>query len=296
MPQVFRTFQTILFSAGILCILVIAESCKTFKVAQIVTKNDSTLTQSNQEIKQRFDYKSSKTLLKLLDENEFSYRWLSTKINATVNIDEKVNEFNVFVRARKDSALWMSFQLFGIEGARLLATADSVKFIDRVNHKYFNGDYSFFMNNFNVEFDFNLIEALLIGNAIEFFRDDEKLRSFREEEKYILSTVRKRKLKKMLNRIESGDTLNNAIQRMYLSPDHFKITNNKIEDFQNNRSFKAEYSNFQQVDSLLFPFVQKFELLAGKKIDVTLTYQKVESGKVQAFPFSIPAKYEPVGK
>ncbi len=268
-------------------------ACRTVKVAPLVKQTDSSKTLVPPESsEQRFDYKSAKKLMKMLDENAFDFRWMFSKINASVMINDKSNEFQVFVRARKDSALWLSFQLFGIEGARLLATNDSVKFIDRLNQRYFSGDYSFFSSNFNVDFDFSLLEALITGNPVEFFREDEKLKSFREQEEYVLSTVRRRKYKKMMHKLESGDSLSNMIQRMYISPSHFKITKNLINDYPSKREFKADYGDFRQIDTLLFPFVQRFELNTERKIEITLNYQKIESGKAQSFPFSIPARYE----
>jgi hypothetical protein len=268
-------------------------ACRTVKVAPVLKQTDSATTViSNEESQQKFDYKSAKKLLKMLDENAFDFRWMFGKINASVMINDKSNEFQVFVRARKDSALWLSFQLFGIEGARLLATNDSVKFIDRLNQRYFSGDYSFFSSNFNVDFDFSLLEALITGNPVEFFREDEKLKSFREQEEYVLSTVRRRKYKKMMQKLESGDSLSNMIQRIHISPSHFKITKNLINDYPSKREFKADYGDFRQIDTLLFPFVQRFELNTERKIEITLNYQKIESGKAQSFPFSIPARYE----
>ncbi|MFN4853627.1 MAG: DUF4292 domain-containing protein [Bacteroidota bacterium] len=268
-------------------------ACRTVKVTPVVRQTDSA---SNiltpEETEQRFDYKSAKKLMKRLDENAFDFRWMFGKINASVLINDKSNEFQVFVRARKDSALWLSFQLFGIEGARLLATNDSVKFIDRLNQRYFSGDYSFFSSNFHVDFDFSLLESLITGNPVEFFREDEKLRSFREQEEYVLSTVRRRKFKKMMQKLETGDSLTSMIQRMYISPSHFKITKNLINDYPSKREFKADYGDFRQIDSLLFPFVQRFELNTDRKIEITLNYQKLESGKAQSFPFAIPARYE----
>ena len=117
----------------------------------------------------RTDFKSAKVLSELLVENEFKYAWLTSKFDAEAVVDDKTTNFSVTVRARKDSALWMSISpSIGIEVARLLATEDSVKFIDRLHGKYFSGDYAYISNLLHTELDFDMLQNLLIGNSVSF--------------------------------------------------------------------------------------------------------------------------------
>ncbi len=276
--------------------------CRTRKVTVTLppvapTDSLSALPASGTEVETRirFDYKSPKVLARKVDEQSFDYTWMNSRFTAETQVEGRNNSFQVNVRARRDSALWMSFSLLGIEGARMLVTRDSVKFIDRVNRKYFVGDYSFLSQQLNTDLDFEMLESVLVGNSVEFFDDDDKLKSFRENGEYILSTVRKRKLRRTLRKIEAGDTARqDLIQRIFLDPITFRITKNLIQDPPSGRTFDAFYSSFQKVDSLLFPFDQRFEVQANKKLSIHIVYSKVETGKVQQFPFSIPSRYDAI--
>src|SRR5574343_758747 len=53
----------------------------------------------------RLDFKSSKTLIKHIHENEFNYDWVYAKANVESVIDGKEESFDIKVRIRKDSAM-----------------------------------------------------------------------------------------------------------------------------------------------------------------------------------------------
>jgi len=239
------------------------------------------------------DHKSSTYLSKKMLDNQFNYKWLNSKFSVTTNVDGKTNSFSASVRSRKDSALWISLSMFGLEGARLLATCDSVKFVDRINSKYFKGDYSYLSQILNTEIDFEMLQAVLIGNSVEFYSEDDKLRTYIENGNQVLSTIRKRKIKKVINNATSEQNiLKELVQRIWLDASTYRVKKNVINDFNTNRTFEGNYGNFQLVDSLLFPFEAEFSIQAQRTMKVSINYSKVEINNVQSLPFSIPSKYE----
>lgn len=243
-------------------------------------------------INQRLDFKTPKALSNYLKENEFKYDWLTSKFSADVTTEDNKQSFNVSVRAKKDSAMWLSVSVLGIEGARMLITQDSVRFMDKLNNKYFVGDYQYLSKLLNIDVDFETMQSVLIGNSMEFYDEDEKLKSGKDSTFYLLTTIKKRKLKKALK--ENTDNVANKelAQRIWLHPLTFKVYQIVINDFPNDRTFTANYSNFQVIDSSYFPFKANFVIQAQKKIILDIEYSKVVHDKAQTMPFNIPAKYE----
>lgn len=243
-------------------------------------------------INQRLDFKTPKALSNYLKENEFKYDWLTSKFSADVTTEDNKQSFNVSVRAKKDSAMWLSVSVLGIEGARMLITQDSVRFMDKLNNKYFVGDYQYLSKLLNIDVDFETMQSVLIGNSMEFYDEDEKLKSGKDSTFYLLTTIKKRKLKKALK--ENTDNVANKelAQRIWLHPLTFKVYQIVINDFPNDRTFTANYSNFQVIDSSYFPFKANFVIQAQKKIILDIEYSKVVHDKSQTMPFNIPAKYE----
>lgn len=239
----------------------------------------------------RLDYKSPRTLVDLMKKSEFKADWVSTKFTCDAEVDGKSNSFTVNLRSRKDSVIWMSISALGIEAARVIITKDSVKLRNSIKKNYFLGDYNYLSKLLNTDVDFQMVQSLLVGNSFEFYEEeDEKLRAAKDDRQYILSTVRKRKLKRVLGKNEG---LKELVQIIWLEPVNFKISRILVNDFNTNRTFDAVYSNFQQVDSLVsMPYNAKFFISAEKKLNIDISYSKVTINTPQAFPFSIPESYE----
>jgi hypothetical protein len=246
-----------------------------------------------ESVNQRLDFKTPKALSNYLKINEFKYDWLTSKFTADVVTEDNKQSFTVSVRAKRDSAMWLSVSVLGIEGARMLITQDSVRFMDKLNNKYFVGDYQYLSKLLSIDVDFETMQSVLIGNSTEFYDDDDKLKSGKDSTYYLLSTIKKRKLKKALKEnAENVAAKEELAQRIWLHPMTFKIYKIVINDFPNDRTFTANYSDFQVVDSSYFPFKANFVIQAQKKIILDIDYSKVVNDKPQTMPFNIPVKYE----
>ena len=240
------------------------------------------------------NFKSSKVLSEKLSENEFDYEWMTSKFDVESTFEGNKNNFTVSVRAKKDSLIWMSISpALGIEVIRLMLTQDSVKLINRIDSKYFCGDFNYLSQLLHTDLDFDMLQSLLIGNSVSFDHEESKLKSMLDNKRYLLSTVRKRKLRKVLNEKSDLNGKLDMVQSIWLEPETYKISHIYIEDFQMNRSFDANYSDFRRVDSLSVPFKLEFTVKAEKNIHLSIDYSKISRTITpQTFPFSIPSKYE----
>lgn len=271
--------------------LIFISSCKSKKHTQQVTiplQTEDTLG------KCRLTFKTAKALSKNIKESELVYKWISAKADVQTLIDGEDHNLDIRVRGRKDSAIWISIQAVGlIDIAKLLITRDSVKMVVYVKKQYFKGDFNYINQLLNADLDFDLIQAALFGNSADFDDDDTKMKPVidRENCHYLLSTERKRKLR----RITSGqDSLKRSLQIMRLNPINFKIINNDFEDVSTNRSFHAKYDNFLASDSVFAPHNVNIEIKAEKKIELKINYVRIEINQPQKLTLNIPKNYEPI--
>lgn len=249
----------------------------------------------------RLDYKSSRTLASLLEKNQADYSTLNGKIKASVAVDKDNTEFTVSLRMRKDSIIWASISpALGIEVIRFVATKDTLMFIDRLHNRYFVGGYDTLSSMLNTEIDLEILQSLLIGNSVEFYMEDEKLRAGIDSCHYLLGTIRKRKLRRV---IEKGKELKEPAQNIWLSDSTFRISRILFREFESNREFDARFSNFKNADmpennlkTVSIPFNIRFAVRTNKTGIVDLEYTKVSANKPQTFPFSVPEGYERIGK
>lgn len=240
------------------------------------------------------DYKSTKTLTGLIKKTQFDFKYLSAKFWADYALDGKSQGVNITLKALKDSVLWLSVTdplLGAVEVARVLITRDSVRFMERINKRYFVGSFDTISKILRTDVDFEMLQSLLVGRSVAFYEEDERLRSSIDKEicQYILATIRKRRLRRALDK---NLALKESAQIIWLDPDKYKIQRVFYTDVETNRTFDAGYSDFQVVDSLSFPHKAAFSIKAEKNLEIKLNYSKVINEKDLAFPFTIPTSYE----
>jgi hypothetical protein len=276
---------------SIFVIMVFMMSCKSKKHAQqaaIPVQVEDTIG------KCRLTFKTAKALSKHIKENELKYNWIYAKADVQTLIDDEDHNLDIRVRGRKDSAIWISIQAVGlIDIAKLLITRDSVKMVVYVKKQYFKGDFNYINQLLNADLDFDLIQSALFGNSADFDDDDSKMKPVvdRENCHYLLSTERKRKLR----RITSGqDSLKRSLQTMRLNPANYKIINNDFEDVSTSRSFHAKYDNFLAADSVFAPHHVNIEIKAEKKITLKINYVRIEINQPQKLMLNIPKNYEQI--
>ncbi len=270
-----------LYLFGMLFILSILSSCKNQQ--QIALNNGKCF----------LELKSSRVLTKNLKENEFKFDRLNAKLNVESTIDSSSNSFTVTMRLKKDSVLWLSISKLGIEGARVLITKDSVKFLNRLKNQYFKGDYAYISKLLNTELDFEMLQSLLVGNSVEFYDEDEKIKSGVDNCQYTLGTIRKYKLRRVM---EKGKDLKEPAQSIYMLPDNYKISRILFYEFNPDRSFDAQFTDYTNtIDTTQqFPQKIKYTIVAKKSVLIDINYTKIALNEEQSFPFKIPDNYEQV--
>jgi hypothetical protein len=246
--------------------------------------------------------KNIQHLLEQVQKNEFAFEWLSIKAGADLHLDGEKKSFNVNIRIRKDSVMWISVSpLLGIEVARVMITQDTVMIIDRINKSFSGHNFSFIDEKLDVDINFNILQAFLVGNSMGFEpqEDDEgdlpKLSM--DHHRYLLSTFRKRKLKKMMEkkqeRIEKKpEKYDDLVHSIWVMPDTFKIAMQSVVDLKMKRSIAAKYENFLPADDKLFPRKITIEINGEQKGYLLLDITKIATNIPQTFPFKIPEKYE----
>lgn len=263
-----------------LCVIVLIPSCSNQK--KIVLNNGKCI----------LDFKNAKTLTTNLKQSEFKFDRLKAKLNIDATIDSSSNSFSMSLRMKKDSIIWMSMSKLGIEGARMLITKDSVKFINTIKKQYFSGDFYFLSQYLNTELDFEAIQSLLIGNSVTFYDEAEKIKPGIDNCQYTLGTIRKFKLRKVM---EKGKELKDAVQSIYLIPETFKIARILFYDFKPDRSLDAQFGAFaipEKSNNQLFPYKMSYVIKAEKNVSISIDYDKVLLDEELSFPFKIQDNYE----
>jgi len=258
----------------LLLMLLLAVSCKTQRSI----------------IKEPLKSEGEKFLIDKMADAEFKYTYFNARCNVTL-IDDKKNstELRGQLRIQKDSIIWISLSpALGIEAARLMVTNDSIRFINRIDKTFFEGDISLVNNYFLTTIDFDILQALITGNDIEGYEDG-NFRASIDAMQYRLTATNRVKQKKYL---KQKDTPNVLVQNIWLNPNNFKIMSLNIKEFgEENKRLQAFYDDFETINGQMVPASINFELQGGKKINLKIKYSRIELDILQTFPFKIPDNY-----
>ncbi|MGY6561395.1 MAG: DUF4292 domain-containing protein [Luteibaculaceae bacterium] len=285
-------------------------SCKSKK--DIVTKN--------------LPSKSAQKLLEEIEENTLNYEWITLRASVTASINKSTQSFKANVRVKKDSVVWVSIlPALGIEAARLMLTPDSVFFVDKINARYFAGDYRFFKDKFNLEVDYYLFQDLIDATPLDYDKDAVYTLTT-DENYYILSTVGARKLRKALSVKEKNieklevdtalSTLYNPrkerkleralkkldeeslyLRKYKISGKDARLTGSFLNDLSNLFLLEITYKNYQPTEDGAFVFPTDADLFLSNsenEINIKLSFSKVKINQAQPVKFNIPARYEPI--
>ena len=251
--------------------------------------------QEKENVKVKIKPRSPKYLVNKLLQNEFDFNTISAKTSVEItDTAGKKTSFKTHLRIKQDSAIWMSITpLLGIEIARVLITKDTVKLMNRASNEYFIGDFDYINKLFGSDLDYQMLEALLIGNSLD-FEMNYKIHSKvdRKKDLYFLSTTKKRILKKELEK--DKDKLKEQAQVLWLDPETFKIKEILLSTPESDNTLTGIYSNYRALGSQILPYKMNFTLQSKSTIVIDAEYNKFSVGKSLTFPFKIPEKYEPI--
>jgi hypothetical protein len=242
------------------------------------------------------DCRNTQSLLDSMKSHQFHFESLSSKLDCEAKGDSMKGSFEVTLRLRKDSAIWMNVTALGgmLKVARIFITQDSVFVVNYMKNQFFKGDFSYINKMLQSDFDFDMVQSILIGNSVTFYEENEKLHSYSEDGKCVLSTIRKRKLKKLVNRNRDLTKADSA-QTIWIDPPTQKIARILFNDFNTKRSFDASYGDFNPASNgQMIANTAHFLIRAEKTLMLQMAYKKINLNRTLEFPFTIPTGYDQI--
>lgn len=231
-----------------------------------------------------------KVLVDSMKNNEFNYNWIRSKASASIIFKNENNTVKSNFRIRKDSASWINLSK-GIQILTAIASNDSIKLLKKIGEKEYYTDNFDKINKFiNTSIDYSLLENFLAGNAIGFDYDSTKYKSGIDDNLYILSSDRIKRVNKLLNKKNKKKFL----YRCWINPNNFKCEKVKIDLLKDKTSLTVKYSDWKFIQNGgYFPFNSSIILETPKDTSkLFLKYNKISINKKQSMPFKITNSYE----
>lgn len=266
--------------------------------------------------------KSPQYLTKKLKANQFKeFDTMSAKISTKATFQGKTYNFKSNLRMRRDSAIWiMMSPAMGIEAGRVLITKDSLKFMDKLNKKYWIGSFTDARKVLKADLDYDMLQDFILGNAVGFdfegkykssvdssntwlltSKNPKKVRKaveFQKDKKHFETdttlniSVNDKKLEKALEKVEDEELL---ILRYWMSPENFKPVKVMINDLANPGVIEINYQEHELVEERWFPkFTRLYISDLKDAAEIEMKYGKIKMNKNLSYPFRITDKYEEI--
>ena len=257
-------------------------------------------------------------LLKRYAENKYAFDWLGMKVDASFGTADNSDSFKATIRMRKDSAIWVSIvPALGIEMIRVMITPDSLKYLSKIpeNKFYYTGGFDEIGRLIGIDFDFEMLQDLLVGNAIGLEKDEQRFRSEIDDNDYLLISKYRRKVRRVVgvdDRKLEGDTIlvnpddprfrrtakrtdeedGLIISRYWLEPSGFRLVKSVFNDLLRQRTMEISYEDFQPDGEQYYPAKCRL-LMSSTQVRQEMRYEitKLSSGKPYEFPFDVPEDY-----
>jgi len=218
---------------------------------------------------------SADTIIANHYKNKKDFRTLYVKASAHYEDDDNSQNVNAEIKIKKDEKILISIRVLGITMAKALITPTEVKYYEKIGAKYFEGDYTSLSRWLGTDLNFEKVQNLLIGQAI----DDLTKGSY------------KATIDDKLYRLEN---INEAMMKaFYFEAGNFLVKQQQIIQTQQNRMLKVSYPNYSQQPQAALPTGIDIEASQPKgKIKINIDYNSAMFNEDLSFPYSVPDGYE----
>ena len=210
-----------------------------------------------------------------------TFTFLNAKGKAQINLKGNKQGANLALRMRRDSIIWVSASLAGIEGVRAVLTRDSVRVLNRIEHTYFTGGYDYLSKLLNVPVSFAQMQALVLGDYLSAPAGTTPTVATEEAGRQRVSYPQAGVVIERLLQAGTG-----RVQQM------------RVSDAATKRNLTVDYTDFrplEQQPDLPFAhatFIQAQQPTSGV-VTAAINYSKVNAGRERlAFPFNVPKGYK----
>jgi hypothetical protein len=214
-----------------------------------------------------------------------NYEWLSYRMNITLWNDvsgEEMITLSVFFVNRKDSIIYIAISKLGIEGARIVITPNSVKYINHLERIYYDGDCSFVNRLLGFRVNFYLLQAIFLGEDLPGFEPNTVLTISQDTNIYRSSLRRNKEMDLSISQEIRTDT-------------NHKVIQNDITELQSGAFIGVQYGNFIPVDGLQLFFRQTNLTIPSEKMRLTINLKNIKVNVSGPTSIKIPEKYTPIG-
>ncbi|WP_369769660.1 DUF4292 domain-containing protein [Flavobacterium sp. WC2416] len=221
------------------------------------------------------DYLAAKKIIASHYNNKSDFSTLYIKANARYSDDKQSQNVTAEIRIKKGEQILISIRFLGITMAKASITPTSVSYYEKIKGTYFEGDFSSLSQWLGTDLDYNKIQNMLLGEAL----DDLK------KGKYTESLV------EQLYRLDDLSN-GNTKKTFYINSNDFSVNKQEITQVAEGRMIQVAYVDIKEYKEALMPTNVLINAYQAKgKTEINLDYKTISFNEELSFPYSVPNGY-----
>ena len=205
---------------------------------------------------------------------DFSTLYIKSSVAYTD--DKQSQNVSAEIKIKKDEKILISIRFLGITMAKALITPTEVKYYEKINGKYFEGNFAGLSRWLGTDLDFQKVQNMLLGQA---FDDLHK-------ETYQMT------ISDQLYKLESTTDLNTN-KAFYIDSDQFLLKKQSIIQSSTGRMLQVTYPNHKEFAESIVPLNLVIEAIQHQeKTNINIVYNAFTFNEELSFPYDVPDGYE----
>ena len=208
--------------------------------------------------------------------NNKDFKTIYIKSNAHYEDKKQSQKVTAEIKIKKDEMILVSVRFLGITMAKALITPTQVKYYEKLNGEYFEGDYSSLSKWLGTDLDFQKVQNMLIGNAIDDLKKGQYAATIEEK----------------LYKLEGGAD-SSTRKTYYFESEKYLVKKEQIAQQAKNRALQIIYPAYLPYNEVSLPTGLEIEASNnGQKTTIDVNYTSVTLNEELSFPYSVPDDYE----
>ncbi|MDR6844990.1 DUF4292 domain-containing protein [Flavobacterium granuli] len=219
---------------------------------------------------------SANRIIKNYYANKNDFNTLYIKSNVKYSDEKQSQNLTAEIKIKKGEQILVSIRFLGITMAKALITPTSVSYYEKLNSTYFEGDFSTLSKWLGTDLDYNKVQNILIGQAM----DDLTKGNYQDslvDQNYRLADISNNNIKKFF----------------FFDKEKFLLNKQEITQIAENRKMEVSYSDYKIYNESPIPSDIAINAEQDKgKTEINLGYNTITMNEELTFPYSVPNGYK----
>ena len=200
------------------------------------------------------------------------------KANADYSDAKQSLSVSADIRIKKNEIILVSIKFLGFTVAKAIITPTQVRYYEKTSGKFFEGDFKTLSNWLGTDLDFQKVQNILLGQAIDNL----------SEGKYKLS------MEENLPKLEDISK-ENFIKSFVFDVNSFLLNRQEIIQKNPSRILKIDYLNYKTYPESIIPGeLLIFANQEDKTTTISVVYKNATFNEELTYPYSVPNGYEQI--